>query len=317
LNDNAVQDVLWEERELIAYTGTPKEPSRGELTKIGLIFAHAVSSIFGFLNRTYELPQRAQIKGLSTRANYDEEFGDGEKRFLNQGFTSRELTAALLPGQDESPWARSLMSLGIDVGNDLGIIVPVTRYDAVRDVVYRSYRLGETAQLAEWPLPHAVRTKRFDALSECVTRGFPIISSSEPIRTRWIRRWHGTTKESLDTLALAVHEAVPGKITSRFNGTVIAVDAESFDADLVSTQEDDHRVAQMRRDQLSDVEQRRLEPGAVFTWTVFAKERNGIKDNISRVRVRRSIPLNSDRQLQRAEALIYLAQTNLEGSDSG
>jgi hypothetical protein len=306
LRELDVQDVLWEVHELLAQTGYPEQPSQGELTKIGLIFAHGVSSIFGFLNRVYELPQRAEIRALRSRAEYYELFSDDEKRFLNQGFTMRELTAALAPDHmTGSPWARSLLSLGIDTGNDLGIIVPVTRHDVVRDIVHRSYRLGETAQLAEWPLPEAIRTDQLDALSSTVLEGFPILTSTEQIPRYWRRRHHHMSDTS--ALRLAVLDAVPGNIVSRFNGWVTSVEGETFDAELISSLEDDHRLAQMRSAQLTDATRKHLEPGVTFTWTVFSRERSGVKDNISRIRVRRPEPLDTERLYRGAHALAYLA----------
>lgn len=65
----------------------------------------------------------------------------------------RELVTALSPVQKtDSTWFRGLISLGIDAGNDLGIVVPDTQFNVSRGIVYRCYRLGETAFLADRPL---------------------------------------------------------------------------------------------------------------------------------------------------------------------
>lgn len=314
LKEEPIQDVLWEARELIAAVGVPEQPSKGELTKVGLIFAHAVSSIFGFVNREYEEPQRAEIRALGSRAEYEKLFGDGERRYLNQGFTMRELTSALIPDyMTGSPWSRSLVSLGLDAGNDLGIIVPVTRHDPKRDVVFRSYRLGETANLAGYPLSRAVHSEDIDEFTATLNSGFPAFAVTARIAGR---RWKITTRRagapSFDALRVQILRTFPGRVVSRFDGIVTSVEDDYFDAELLSPLLDDHRVARMKRNQITNSSRLPLKPGVSFAWSVFELEDGDAKNRTSRIRLRPSPPLHSERLYRGLPAVAHLAH----GDDS-
>ncbi|MGV1004378.1 MAG: hypothetical protein ACOYEV_06315 [Candidatus Nanopelagicales bacterium] len=61
LAEDKLQEVLWSQRELISATGVPQEPDAGELTKVGLMFTHAISAVFGFISEEYGKPQRQLI----------------------------------------------------------------------------------------------------------------------------------------------------------------------------------------------------------------------------------------------------------------
>ncbi|OBH94297.1 hypothetical protein A5678_04530 [Mycobacterium sp. E2733] len=221
LEDEALLETLWESRELIAYTGTPEEPRPDEISRVGLIFGHAIASIFGYIHRRFEIPQRKEIQALGSLAKYRKAFPrNNGRRVLSQGITLRDLIDSLLPESVAgSSWSRALVSLGIDIGNDLGIIVPVTQYDHIRDVVYRAYRLGETAPLAMNPLPQAAADGDWDEYARTAELGFPLlnqevqraadIASSE--MDGWSSGWFGLPVPEAATrwLGLAVEQLLP------------------------------------------------------------------------------------------------------------
>ncbi len=152
LDDERVVLLFIETRTLLAKLGAPDAPDRGEITKLGTVIGHAVSSIFGDVDRNEERNQRRDIRRLGSLERYRDWARDND-RVLEQGFTLADLVERLWPETARGDsWSRALISLGIDEGNDLGVVVPITRYDASRDLAYRSYRLGETAQLASSPL---------------------------------------------------------------------------------------------------------------------------------------------------------------------
>ncbi|HZT97781.1 MAG TPA: hypothetical protein VFB34_13180 [Chloroflexota bacterium] len=309
LREDRIQEVLWEQRELLAMTGMPEEPNRGELTKVGLIFAHAVSSIYGFINREYEEPQRVEIKTLPSRAEYDQRFSDPNRRYLAQGFTMRELTSALAPtSATGSPWARSLVSLAIDVGNDLGIIVPVTQHDRVRDVVFRAYRLGETAHLSDSPLTRAATNLEFDMFARAVEHGYPIFTTKGPIGQETL--FSAGIASTVDALRLAILEAIPGRVEYRFQGTILRVEDDVFAAELISPLGEDHRVARMKLDQVPDADRGHLAPGAPVIWSVFVREHGGARDRISRVRIPAPVPFDAEELGRSVEALSYLSSSS-------
>ena len=297
LAEDNVQEVLWQQREILAHSGVPSEPGQGEVTKVGLIFAHSIASIFGFINRQYEEPQRAKIAALGSVDKYNSEFGGHDERILNQGFTLRELTEALVPESLTGPaWSRSVVSLGIDIGNDLGIIVPVTQHDARRDIVYRCYRLGETAPLAETPFPVAVTTDDWDTVSRQATKGFPILSSRVRIGKALLEhRQLLSSAQTLGILAAEIRAALPGDIVSRFEGTVVDVAQDTFTAELTQRPGDEQLVAILRSDQIRADDLAVLRPGASFVWTVFKSDHmpSG-RDRTSRVRFSRMSPLEPD-----------------------
>jgi hypothetical protein len=309
LEDESLLEVLWANRELLAVTGQPAEPASGEVSRVGLIFGHAVSSIFGFINDEFEVPQRKEIRQLSGVAEYRKTYSHGnQRRVLSQGLTLRDLTVALLPdSQAGSSWERALISLAIDIGNDLGIIVPKTRYDDVRHVVYRSYRLGETAPLASTPLPTAVETGQWDRYSQAAAEGFPIRSEVTPITERTALA-HGPNL--MDKLRADTLEAVPGRIVIQRDGEVLAIDDESFMAQFSDPRNGGMQIARIPRSQLSESDDHAMGEGALVWWTIFQRISEVTPDRTSRIRVRRE-PLWDTTELKKnAAALSFLADAS-------
>jgi hypothetical protein len=228
----------------------------------------------------------------------------------------RELTSALVPDyMTGTSWSRSLVSLGIDAGNDLGIIVPVTRHEPRRDVVYRSYRLGETANLAECPLPRAVQDETIDEFTASIDRGFPAFTTTTPINGRW-RRWRQRTQvPSFDAVRVEVLRTFPGRVVSRFDGTITAVGDDYFDAELMSPLGDDHRVARMKRNQITNRSRHQLEPGGLFSWSVFELEDGDAKNRTSRIRLRPTPPLHAERLFRGISAIAHLATVDEASED--
>ena len=308
LLNEKVQDVLWEGRELIARSGLPAEPLPGQLTREGLIFTHSVASIFGFISQRFEERQRRQIAAFGSQTAYEEAFPHENDRILNQGFTLRELTVALTPECTVGPpWRRLIVSLGIDMGNDLGIIVPVTQWDRERDIVYRCYRLGETAHLAGRPLARAARANSWDELARAARQGFPIVARTAKL-SAWSPRAAAVSGRAMADLGQTVSLAVPGRVVSRYEGTVVTVDDDEFEVDLLSLPSGDQRIAYMRKDQVRAEELDRLRPGAAFTWMVFEGDGSTGRDRTSRVRFSPDVPLDLEEMYRGAKELKALLQ---------
>jgi hypothetical protein len=309
LEDESLQKVLWANRELMAVAGEPAEPASGEVTRVGLIFGHAVSSIFGFINDELELPQRKEIRQLGNLAQYREMYPRGnQRRVLSQGLTLRDLTAALLPDSlAGSSWQRALISLAIDIGNDLGVIVPRTQHDEDRDVVYRSYRLGETAPLASTPLSEALETGRWDRYSQAAASGFPIPSVVTPITQP---STPAASIGSMDKLRDKVKEALPGRVVVQLDGEVLRVEDDRFYAQFIEPHDGGLVTARIPRDQLSDPDKDALGEGALVCWTVFQSTTAETPDRTSRVRVRHEPPWNTEELKRDAAALSFLADAS-------
>ncbi|MDT5347892.1 MAG: hypothetical protein QOC62_1310 [Mycobacterium sp.] len=304
-----VREMLWANCELIAYTGVPDRPAPGWMSKVGLIFAHAITSVFGFINREYELPQRREIRELSGLTEYYELFPPNNvRRVLGQGLTLGDLQRSLTPDTAGSTsWAAALVSLGIDIGNDLGIVVPVTQVDHVRDLVYRCYRLGETAPLAGSPLAAAAVHADWDALAQTADRGArlrneTILISDSPQRA--------DNSSLLDALRDEVERAVPGAVIHRLHGVVSEITSEDFTADFRDPLMDPPvRAAMFPLSMLRDSERAEITAGSQVAWTLLERTAD-IPERVSRVRVRHVPPLDVAAIAHNAEALSYLLKVD-------
>lgn len=304
LFDDAVQRMLWGAQEILEGSGIPELPRQGNLTKAGLIFSHAISAVFGFVNNEYELPQRKEIRELGSLDEYRRWFGDGSRRVLSQGFTLRELVQHLLPLKAaDGAWGRSLVSLGIDEGNDLGVIVPVTRYDALRDLVFRYYRLGETASLAAWPLVEATigEQPRTDHFIEAMLAGSPIEPTTVPIADFLALGRPKPVPISREELVRRVRSMVPGRPLTRFNGTVLAVVGNVIEATLLNSTEDDQRDARIPIERIHPDWQAVIRSGSRFTWTTFEAQSPGKIRRTIDIKMR-PLPLIDLEQLERNAA---------------
>lgn len=307
LRESGVLDLLWQQRELLQKYQLPAEPSTGQLTRVGLLFAHGIISIFGHISAKYERPQRRRIAQLESIEAYEAQFGDEALRVLNQGITLHELTSTIGPrGDGTSSWARSCLSLGIDIGNDLGIVVPDTRYDKKRNLVYRCYRMGETATLVDQPLPTAAWTTKRDVFTKQAGE-FPLRSFSEAILTHLLGQGapqHGSVEELMGL----VRAVLPGVLAERYDGTVTALDkpAGTFTAELVyglASRSSEQFVAVMELKRLSREQRKLLQPGSQFRWAIYERDQDGFKDSTSRIRMTDSPDLDLERMAAGASAL--------------
>ncbi|MGY2872855.1 hypothetical protein ACVW00_000045 [Marmoricola sp. URHA0025 HA25] len=293
LADNQLDEVLWLQREIVAAHGVvPEEPQAGALTKVGLIFFHSIASVFGYIDQRFEKPQRQQIRQLDSISAYRKHYASSEVRVLDQGLTLRELTESLAPESlNGPPWLRSIVSLGIDIGNDLGIIVPATQKDPRSGLIYRCYRLGETAHLAARPLFEAAWTQQWDELTRRVEQGFPIMSTTADLKVAFT-----SPKElsfTLDPSALknlreAVIRVVPSMtVQGRFAGTVTHVEADHFQADIVREPGGDAGYGSFQVNQVAAEQRHSLREGIEFFWTLYASEGNGEPQSRIRLVLRR------------------------------
>lgn len=289
VKEPALRTVLAQNRELVATTGLPGRPHAGEVTLVGLVFGHAVSSVFGQINELFEVPQRSAIRALSGLDEYRAAYPtDGRARVLSQGLTLRDLTAALLPDSlGGSTWDRALISLAVDIGNDLGIIVPVTQYDDIHDVVHRCYRIGETASLARTPLSKAAAIGQWDDYCQQAPANFPLVSVTSALGA--VATNHGDpidTERRFRNLSALVDAAVPGDILEQSDGEVVDLAPTTFTVQFDSAVDRPAQAIRIPLTQLSQRDRTALTNGALVTWTVFQRDSAGTPDRISRVRLR-------------------------------
>ncbi|MCP4381597.1 MAG: hypothetical protein GY798_09315 [Hyphomicrobiales bacterium] len=285
LLEDDVEDYLWEGRELLSSGHLPERPDSGHLTKVGLIFLHVIWGVFGYVNREHELPQRRDIKALPDLAEY-QEWRSQHERVLKRGFTLRELIGALAPSTfaSSSVWWQSVLSLGIDTGNDLGIIVPVTRHDEVRDVVFRYYRIGESAFLADQPLGGTVLEDppTYDIITKASLRIVPICSEVQSIDGGAVPETGGSAEE----LARSVRAALPGRVFSKYVGVITSIEETHFSAEVQSPTGSEQGTADVPLALVSAAQQPLLRLGARFEWTSFLPS----SDDDLRTRIRITDP---------------------------
>jgi hypothetical protein len=295
LMEGAVQERLFESRELLSGIGVPPRPDAGELTKIGLIFSHAIASVFGYVDRTLEAQQRVQIRAMSDHAEYDTWMETGPGRVLNHGLTLTELAAALVPEAVASDaWAKALVSFGLDIGNDLGIIVPVTRMDTQRDIVYRCYRLGETAFLAGAAslseLVSAASTDVLPPMFRLADADYPVKSVVGPLAEAipWQRRSGGNTRNleaDLQTLRLALLEATPGDLAEGWQGTVTGLADGYLEVNVTPVPQGPPRLARLPLAWIGNAEKVDARPGRPIVWSIWERASAGGKTRTNRIRL--------------------------------
>ena len=142
----------------------PPQPAKGATTRVDPFWALHLLLVFGFVDRELERKQEEILRTYDypQYVTYRENDGDAivGPWVLKQGITMHELTSMILPDVDMTDaWSAASTSLAVDLGNDLGIVVPTT-LESDHGVISRQYRSGETAYLASGAPESLVRRYR-------------------------------------------------------------------------------------------------------------------------------------------------------------
>jgi hypothetical protein len=334
LREPRVRQLLFSTRELLEGVGGPPRPDTGQLTKIGLLFGHAIASVFGYIDETLETEQRQLIAALPDIAGYEAWRREGPGRVLSHGFTLAELTRSLVPsGVATDAWARSLVAFGLDIGNDLGIIVPVTQVDPTRDIVYRCYRLGETAFLANRPLPTSLARvearpnsdglqlhELLDAMAATAARGYPVHdavvaleAAVPPQRLALPERQESSAVGDAGLAALV--SAVRGTLVEGWNGVITDVSHDGFVvADLTPAHAGEPVLARLPIDWISSDERPQTRPGRRLVWSIWERERAGAKTRSSTLRLLPVPSVDMDAAGRRGAAVQALLRDDDDGA---
>lgn len=90
-------------------------------------------------------------------------------------------------------------------------------------------------------------------------------------------------------------------VLQKWEGFVIAVDAETFTARLTTlTGDEGDQVAEIYNDEIDDEDRALLEPGAVFYWSIGYLDKPSGRERFSQIRMRR-LPAWSAAELRAAE----------------
>ena len=150
--------------------------------------------------------------------------------------------------------------MALDIGNDLGVAVPMTTDNGDNQPVFRQYRSGEGAFLASKPHNRLLETTPENASSYLDFLTVDALPAGAD-HTDW----------ALEEAA-RVREAIPGgRLLQRWIGEVTAVTDGSFTANYVTTLdgEDTERATFRAEATLSESDQEKLKVGAVVEWLVY------------------------------------------------
>jgi hypothetical protein len=261
----------------------PSQPDAGSTAKVDPFWVLHFLLVFGFVDdelerkqeeilRTYDYPQYVE---------YRENHGDdvAGPRILKQGITMHELASMILPDIDMSnAWSASLASLAVDLGNDLGIVVPTT-LESPYGVTSRQYRSGETAYLAAVPPEELVGLHR-EELHAGNLFCWAVLDDLAAERPNVFEEFHN------DLNAIVAH-ALRGHLAQAWQGTVTERLETGFravvESRLVRGETD---VAELSDTLIDESERSRIRKGVRFDWMVWRDlDAVGKPELIARVRL--------------------------------
>ena len=261
----------------------PAAPPPGKQARLGdhKIWVQRVLSVFGVIDTELEKDQAKQLGSMPyedyERYRAGNAFQSLGPRVMSQGVRLSELAEAVTGAASrDDVWRRALPSLALDIGNDLGVAVPMTTDNGDNQPVFRQYRSGEGAFLAGKPHNRLRNVTREDASSHL-----------DPLTVDAIPAGTTDTDWALDE-ASRVRKAIPGaRLLQRWAGRVIEVRGGSFTADFVTTigGEDDERATFQADETLSESDQQNLKVGALVEWLVYESEgtRSPVRARVFRI----------------------------------
>jgi hypothetical protein len=262
--------------DVLRHAVAPPQPQPGEVAVVDPLWAHRILHVFGFVDEELERPQERILRDYpyGEYVDYRKHGGDDRAgpRVLKLGLTMADVMPVLAPEVDlDDPWGASLASLAIDIGNDLGIVVPSTVcIDQDRGPVYRQYRSGETAYLVNVPhqqlagLEPAVVLQRMDLYTRAAlaTKRGQEAGTAVPLE---VVEQFVEENDPLVDVALARAD-----ITQAWQGEVVEVTDTHFRGPVESRLwEGETDTARLPRSLLSSSDNAALRVGSRFDWLVF------------------------------------------------
>ncbi|MCA9565918.1 MAG: hypothetical protein KC561_20615, partial [Myxococcales bacterium] len=142
----------WAGRSLRHYA-MPKRPEVGELAPVNELWAQRLLHYWSTIINPHQEQIQARLRELGPSAGQARSDAERAYDWLRCGVTAAELERSFFHwAKPADAWERGLLSLALDMGNDLGIAVPSThdesRFAFGRSAIYRQYRAGENATAA-------------------------------------------------------------------------------------------------------------------------------------------------------------------------
>lgn len=267
---------LHDQLEPLASAVTPDRPKPGVVATVDPFWVYRILNLFGCVDRDLERPQeeRLQHKTYEFYKEYRDlglhpEIG---ARVIKSGISLPELQALMQPDADRTdPWPAAALLLAIDVGNDLGVVVPTTVYDEdmKKGPVFRYYRSGEMAFSANVPHDELARGDRSIAPAQL-----------DRLTLAWLKEW--AERDGIDDLNLAVQTFMKDNRRLAEQACARSSVRQAWVAEVADMDEDDLLVdaesrlvegvstkARLPRSALSEDENAHVAVGSVLYWTVF------------------------------------------------
>ena len=252
----------------------PPAPPPGGRTRFGehMIWVQRVLSVFGVIDAKLEKYQAKKLSELTYEQfeiyRADETFEGLGQRVMDQGVRLSELAKVVTgTASHDDVWRRALPSLALDIGNDLGVAVPTTTDNGQNQPVFRQYRSGEGAFLANMPHNRLRNVTRENA------------SSHLDFLTKYALK-EGLSAGTTDTdwaldEADRIRKLIPDDcLLQRWVGQVIEVEDGLFTADFVTTigGQDVERATFRAEETLNESDQKNLGVDAIVEWLVYGPE---------------------------------------------
>lgn len=266
----------------------PRKPGIGEVVRLDPFWVHRVIAVFGYIDRHLERKQELQLRTFDYERyrRWRDEGDDAEvgPRILKQGLTMDDIVMFLLPNLNlEDPWNIAVVSLAIDVGNDLGVIVPTTTCLDEHGPIFRQYRSGETAYLVGRPHEDVATVstaheaaEKLDVYTQNV---FLSLTDGGPVDDIVLQF-------SLE-MNLIREGALAGELLQVWRGDVIDIADGHVRAVVQSIFDDaDRATARLPIDLLSDEDRKHITVGCELEWLVFEQSGpNGERRRTSQARL--------------------------------
>jgi hypothetical protein len=245
----------------------PEPPQPGHVSVVDRLWAHEALEVFGLVDRALERPQEQQLRKYSYEEYRKYKDADGDDvvgpRVIKQGIAVGDMSRLLMPElRPDNEWSRVLCSLAIDIGNDLGVVVPSTRAFGDDSPVFRQYRSGETAYLVNQPHAALYRADREEAIRALDWYTRAVIKQD----------LGGDDHAFLDDVDRVGDASLGGgTLVQIWDGTVTDVTTSHFELDVHSRLADDAGSARLELDVLGAADRRAVAPGARVEWIIVQR----------------------------------------------
>ncbi len=254
----------------------PDCPEPGRLAAVNTLWAQRLLHFWSVIIEPFQEDVQERLRQLDSDAPERSEY-ETEYAWLRCGLTAVELTQSLFPWIDaDDAWESGLLSLVLDIGNDLGIAVPSTHDEAKfaggRTGVYRQYRAGENATVARSSVGQLAQSEDPSATFAAMDwmtrsaigmdRGAEWGSLTEDER----RRVRSVIEENAEVNAITARDAA---LVSARIGRVLDYDEERISVELLGlTYDGPPDYLDIDPDSFTEDDRSRLATGARVLWYV-------------------------------------------------